>query len=180
MNTTSNLAAMWARAGAMFLAPPAATWPDVEALLLDTARQAGGNARLFVMAATWMARHGQRVSGPRLARLIRDELEPQFKPVMGLLLNQSQAWAGGRATGVEMAIDACEPAAKARPLFDIASRNPTLMRLAERDASPLARKWNLWAPSFEPKFNAIRPAGWVASDVAGLPVTSPSPPSPGG
>ncbi len=36
------------------------------------------------------------------------------------------------------------------------------MRLAERQASALSRKWGRWLPEFEPKYDALRPEEWVA------------------
>ncbi len=162
--TPSNISGLWARAGAMFLAAPAAASPDLEELLLDTARHASENSRLFIMAATWLARHGRKVCGRRLARLIGDDLEPQFKPVMGLLLDCAQHLESNLAANFEAAIGLCQPAAEPRPLFDVEQRNQTLRCLAEQNASPLSRKWNLWAQNFEPKYDAIRPESWITSE----------------
>lgn len=157
-----NLPALWARAGAMFMACPAPTSPDLERLLLDTARQASNNSRLFIMAASWLAMYGQKVCATRLARLIREELEGEFRPIMGLLLDTARQESG--TSCFDAAIAACSPAPEPKPLFEIEQRNPTLRRFAERHASTTSRKWNLWAPDFKPKYDAIRPEAWVNTE----------------
>ena len=55
----------------------------------------------------------------------------------------------------------CDPADSPRPLFDIECANEAFRRMAEARASEVSRKWNLWAPEFEPKFDALRPAAWI-------------------
>jgi hypothetical protein len=81
-----NLASQWARAGAMFSADPAPASPDLEQLLLDTARTGRADPRMFIMAATWLARYGDMISSTRLARLIEKELEPEHRPTLGKCL----------------------------------------------------------------------------------------------
>ena len=156
---STNLTALWARAGAMFLADPAPAPPDLERLLLETARQASGNSRLFTMAASWLAKYGEKVCPLRLADLIWHELEAEYRPVMGLLLDTAQHLSG--CYRFAAAVAACAPAPEPRPLFDIERRNQTLWRLSQRRASSLSKAWNLWAPNFEPKYDAIRPESWV-------------------
>ncbi len=156
-----NLTSRWAQAGAMFLIYPASTPLDFEQLLLDTARHISGNSRLFIMAASWLAKYGGRISVPRLAHMIEFKLEPEFKPVIGLLLDQARQFSGD--TSFDRAISLCTPAGEARPLFEIERRNATLRKLAERHAPKLSRKWNLWAADFTPRFDAIRPEAWMAS-----------------
>jgi hypothetical protein len=158
-----NLSRLWARAGAMFASTPADVSPNLESLLLDTARHASENPRLFFMAAAWLSKYGNAVREDRLASKIRDELELRFKPVMGVLLECAANLSGGRLD-FRKAIAECSPAPEAQPLFDIERQNPTLWKLAERRASDISRKWNVWVPNFEPKYNAIRPEEWVASN----------------
>lgn len=156
---TDTLAARWARAGAMFMAEPASASPDLEQLLLETARGASANSRLFIMAASWLAKHGDKVHPLRLSDLIGQALEAEHRPVMGFLLDAAQHLAGHHRFAV--AIAACAPAAEAKPLFDIERKNATLWNMAKRRASPLSKAWNLWTPEFEPKYDAIRPRAWV-------------------
>ena len=59
------------------------------------------------------------------------------------------------------AIDACTPAEVPHPLFEVERMNPTLRKRAEQSASPVSRRWSLWARAFDPKFNALRPAEWI-------------------
>ncbi len=150
----SNLASQWSFVGAMFFAPPTTTRPDLERLLLETARQAASNSRLFFMAVSWLTKHGDRVDALRLARLIRDELEPDYSPVMGALLDFTHSFV--KAELFAEAIAECKPAPAPQPLFDVERSSPARWRLAEKNASPISRRWNRWVPDFEPKDDAIR------------------------
>jgi|SRR6185312_12579351 len=147
-----NLASRWARAGAMFNAKPSSESPDLEELLVDTAKAARGDARLFTMAASWLAENSQLVNQRRLATLIRQCLAGKECAVMGFLLDTAAHCSQAR---FDEAISACEPAPRLEPVFDIYIRNPAIRRLAEKQASPLARKWNLLAPEIRLKPNAI-------------------------
>ena len=162
MRTSANhpdIIAQWTRVGAGFSARPAGVSPDLERLLLATARAASGNSRLVIMAATWLCRYGSLIAKHRLKRLIIDELEPQYQPVLGLLLDTVRQWTG--ASRFNAAIGICDPADSPRPLFEIERANEAFRRMAEARASEVSRRWNLWAPEFEPKFDALRPAAWI-------------------
>ena len=86
-----SIASQWVRLGVMLNVGPARETPDVEHLLLDTVRVAGSNSRLFIMAASWLALCGDYVARRRLSVMVRDQLEPQFRPRMGFLLEWAQA-----------------------------------------------------------------------------------------
>jgi hypothetical protein len=155
----SDLIPRWAKAGAGFNARPCDDSPDLERLLLDTARAVWTNARLFTMAFTWLSRYGELVAKNRLAALILTDLEREYRPVLGLLLDMVK-----QATGTDhfnAAIRLCDPAVVAEPLFEIERKNDSLRRLAQRRASAISRKWNLWAPEIELKLDALRPASWI-------------------
>lgn len=162
---TESVAARWTRLGAMFSVEPAERSPDIERLLLDTARNAGSNFRLLVMAGTWLTPHHDYVARHRLSKLIRDELEDEHRPTMGLLLD----WVRPRLRPehrrrFDQAIKACGrgATATARPLLDVDRSDPRAARLAEAEASALSKKWGRWVANFEPKPDAIRPGDWIA------------------
>ena len=159
----ASAVARWVRLGVMLNVAPAKTTPDMELLLLDTARAASGHARLFILAASWLALYGEYVARHRLARLIRDELEPQYRPTMGMLLDWTQSHGGGHSCRFNQAVAACGRPTNARPLLDIDSASPELARLAEGEASPLSRKWGRWFAPFDLKDDAIRPVRWIAA-----------------
>jgi hypothetical protein len=135
--TPDKLAARWARAGAMFGATPSATPPDLERLLLDTARQMADNPRLLILAVSWLAKHGDRIDPQRLGDLIRSELDLSHQPAMGLMLASADQLTGGSRFAVAAA--ACTPATTPGPLFIIEHRNEAFRRLAEQRASTLSR-----------------------------------------
>jgi len=152
----------WARLGAMFNVAAAAEDVDIERLLLDTARAGSGNARLFVLAASWLAQYGEAVATLRLARMILDELERAHRPTLGFMLEWAQRQRGDKR--FERAIKSCGDAIDARPLFDVERQNKTLSRLAEQRASALSRKWGRWTGEFEIKSDALRPAEWIGQN----------------
>jgi hypothetical protein len=164
----SQLRSRWARAGAMFCADLAPTIPDMERLLLDTARRCRRNSRLFIMATTWLAQYGStRIHSRRLAELIRNELEAVHRPVLGFLLATACQFSGRR--DFCEAIAECSPAAEPGPLFEIYRRNPLLLQRSYRQASPLSKEWGLWAEAIQPKYDAIRPESWVKANTVSHP-----------
>jgi hypothetical protein len=164
--TADILAAQWARLGAMFCVQTADQTPDVERLSLDTVCIAPAKSALFTMAATWLVRYAKLVDADHLTALIADELEPQHRPTMGLLLEWAQSAVGNDSFAD--AIAACGAAVDYRPLFDVHRRYPNFAKLAEAQASPLSKKWGRWMTPIEFKFDALRPERWVLEQNPGL------------
>jgi hypothetical protein len=158
----NSVAYRWAKLGVMLNVLPAENTPDIERLLLDTARAAPANSRLFILTAGWLALYGDFVARHRLARLILEDLEPEHRPTLGFLLEWVKAHSADSDHHFNQSIDACGSAIDARPLLDVDRRNPALSRLAEEEASPLSRKWGRWMEDFELKTRALRPAHWIA------------------
>jgi hypothetical protein len=154
-----NLTRQWTSIGAAFGAPPAEGVIDLERLLLDTARLSPAMARLFIMAATWLHSYGDLIAKHRLKRLIISELDPQHRPVLGLLLDTAQQ--GSHPLEFESVIKILTPANQPRPLFESESTTPGLIQRAERRSSALSQKWNLWCEPIAFKDDAIRPASWI-------------------
>lgn len=158
--TLDNLIATWSSLGAGFAAEPLDAHDlDLERLLLDTTRHIPTMARLFTMAATWLHIYGDTIAKHRLIRLIDDELEPEYRPVLGLLLDTAQQGTHPRA--FESITKRLSPEASPKPLFESSRENGTLAEIAQRRASSLSRKWGLWAQPVELKRDAIRPPSWM-------------------
>jgi len=155
----SNLFAQWSRVGASFNEQPSEASPDLERLLLETARMAASDPRLFIMAATWLSRYGDLIAKHRLMKLISQELEEEYRPCLGLLLEIVKHLSG--KDHFNGAIAKCQPAPKPQPLFEVERRNESFRRLAERRASAISRQWNLWTAEIEPKYDALRPSAWI-------------------
>lgn len=159
IDTLDNLVARWTSVGAGFNTEPASGPIDMERLLLDTARHASAMSRLFIMAATWLHTYGDLIAKHRLKRLIRDELELEYQPILGLLLDIAQQ--STHPLEFQTVTRTLQPATLPRPLFDIDRTHPKLAERAERGSSRIARAWNLWCAPFEFKVNALRPASWL-------------------
>ncbi len=159
MKELDTLIARWTRAGAGFSAKPASRSPDLERLLLDTARHAHSDPRLLDMAFTWLCSYGDLIAKHRLCMMIADDLEVDARPVMGLLLDLFREQTG--ADRFNAAIRTCKPAIKARPLFDVYRRNPSAQSLLRRRASAASRRWRVLIQPIEPHLDALRPADWV-------------------
>ena len=160
----NSVAARWAKLGVMLNVKSASNVSDLEQLLLDTARVSSANSRLFTLAVTWLANFGQYVSGRRLAHLIESDLEKEFQPTLGLLLELAVKHSKGtKKYRFNSAIKACEPAREPHPLFDVERRNSAFVRLAKQRATKISRKWGRWSAEIELKTDAIRPTEWVAS-----------------
>ncbi|MCY2952408.1 MAG: GntR family transcriptional regulator [Planctomycetota bacterium] len=157
-----SVVSRWAQLGVMLNVREAGNTPDIEHLLLDTARVASANSRLFILAASWLALYGDYVTKHRLARLIGDELEPEHRTTLGFLLEWAKENGEGNGARFNLAIAACNAAADPGPLSDVERRNAAFSRLAEQRASALSRKWGRWLAEFELKSDALRPAEWIA------------------
>ncbi len=154
-----RLVARWGALGAGFDAPLGAGTPDLERLLLDTARHAPRMARLFIMAATWLHEHGEMVAQHRLRRLIRDELEPEHHATLGLLLDLAQK--NTRKPEFASTLKRLTPATEPSPLFAVEARTPARRALALKRASDRSKRWGRWCAPIELKPDALRPASWI-------------------
>lgn len=161
-----TLIRQWARLGAGFSVEPAGETPDLERLLLETARLGARMSRLLIMAATWLRAYGSLIAKHRLKRLIRDELEVEFRPVLGLLLDLAQQ--GTHPARFQSVVHLLTPAEPARPLFESERMNAALAARAERKASEISKRWGLWCEPLDPKEEALRPAAWVRERNAGF------------
>ena len=158
--TEVDVAKAWARLGVMLNVESANDTPDLERLLLDTARLAPNNVRLFILAVNWLNRFNAYVAGHRLARLVLGELGEDARLVLGLMLE----WA--EATNLRLAIDVCRRSTSrtSRPLSNAENSMSVLRRQAEQSASDLSKKWGRWLSddAVRMKHDVIRPVAWVA------------------
>lgn len=158
-NKQDKLIRQWAKAGVLFNTNPARKSPDLERLLLDTARQAPSNARLFIMATTWLSKYSALIAKHRLRRLIQEELEEEHRPTMGLMLKM--AIDAGANEGLNKALEACSPAKEPKPLFESMRRNLKLCKLAEKRATDTSKYWGRWTQTIDLKLDALRPTAWL-------------------
>ena len=156
---TNRLASRWARAGALFGVRPARKTPDLERLLLDTARQCAGNSRLFIFAVTWLADYSGYIARHRLKHLATAELERQFQPVLGLIVDT--AIRAGAVKELAIAVENCPAADEPGPLFDVDRASKALWEVLKTTATPESRKWGVWVQPVKLKRDAVRPTGWI-------------------
>ena len=143
----------------MFDARPSSRSPDLERLIIDTARHIPSMARLFIMAATWLCRYGDMVARHRLRQLAIDELSRDERATLGLLLETAAEHSGTRH--FNLIIEACEPTPDPKPLFLLDRSKPTLKSMLKRKASATSKRWGLWTEPFEPRFDALRQTAWI-------------------
>ena len=114
----------WAALGIAFDAPPRGHAPDLERLLLSTARQLPGLPRLLPTVVTWLRIYGDAVACHRLRRLVAEELQPSERPVLGLLLTLADH--GVRPARFATVLRGLRPCAAPRPLFSVEAETPSL------------------------------------------------------
>lgn len=151
----------WVQLGVLLGCEPSGTTPDLERLLLDTARRCPKNARLLPLTVTWLALYGQFVARHRLKRLVLDELEPEAQAALALLIEE--AVEHGATRDLLLVSQVCQPRIDPRPLSAAQRANTAFERIAERHASQLSRHWGLWVPSVTLKLDAVRPVTWLLS-----------------
>lgn len=156
---TDTLESDWTELGVLFACAPSGRTPDVERVLLETARFAPEHARLPVLCATWLVRFGHFVARRRLVRLIGEELGSESQAVLGLIVEEALTLGAPRE--LRAVCDACRPLSEPMPLQMVHREHPLRREIAERNASRLSRKWNVHYPTIELELDAIRPAGWL-------------------
>lgn len=149
----------WARVGVLLNCEPAEESPDLERLILATARALPGHARLLPLVVTWLVRYGGFVARHRLRRLVVQELGRPERAALGLLLET--AIEHGATAELRIVVGACEPASRPGPLFDVYRGESGLEAVAEQNASTISRRWGVWAPEVELKDEAVRPVRWL-------------------
>lgn len=149
----------WARVGALFNVTPWAEPVDLEALVIETARVARGDERLFVMAASWLAEHHHLLDARRLSRQLAP-LEAEHSAVAGALLAMALEGTPG-ASALAAAVTHCRPAAITTLLFPVLAEIPGWPALVQAEALPLFLRWGFWHNDATLKRNAIRPAAWL-------------------
>ncbi|GEM_PF-2418527 len=174
MNATSEemIARDWARLGVLFNVTPAEQTPDVEGLLLNTVRSTSGNSRLLIMAATWMVHYADYVAKRRLAIRIRDELEIQYQPIMGLLLEWVQTHGHRNHHRFREALKYCARACESGPLLMVNRRSALLRKISEQRASVLSRRWGVWMEEFEIRDKVLRSPEWIAQENPALQISA--------
>lgn len=154
-----NLERDWVQVGVLFGCEPSNETPDLERLLLDTARRCHTNARLLPLAVTWLVQYGQFIARHRLKRLVLDELEPEFEAVLGLIIEE--AVENGATRDLLIISEVCEPLPEPQPLTAVQRDDGPLTRIAERRASDVSRHWGVWASPVTLKDDALRPVTWL-------------------
>jgi hypothetical protein len=157
--TYDNVERDWARVGVLFGCEPSRESPDLERLLIDTARKCPDNARLLPLAVTWLVEYGQFVARHRLKRLVQTELEPESQAILGLLIEEAVRL--GTTRELLIVSEECLPLSPAVPLSRVQRDHASLAHISERRASDLSQKWGVWTPPIEPKRGAVRPVTWL-------------------
>ncbi|HSU16237.1 hypothetical protein [Longimicrobium sp.] len=157
--TKPTLYAEWARIGGGFPDEPASTPVDLEDLIVRTAAAAPGDARLFWVAASWLAVHHNLVNTRRLSDRLR--VAPALDlAVAGAMLAVARD-AAGSATQLDSALKHCRPLAAPRPLFDVIAASPLFTAKARDGTLDVFSAWGLWQDDLSLRLDAIRPVQWV-------------------
>jgi hypothetical protein len=114
---------------------------------------------LLPLVVTWLVHYGHFIARHRLRRLLLEQGDAESSAILGLILEA--AIDQGATAELRIVLDACRPAAEPRSPFAIDQISPVLRDIAKTTASPLALKWNLWAPEITLKHDAIRPVTWL-------------------
>lgn len=156
--------AAWVRIGGMFDVDAADETPDLERLILSTARCSPYHTRLFTLSATWLVAHGEFVAKQRLLNLVESELEDKDRPVLGMLFEWVSDEAGTNRW--RRVIEACDVARAGQPLSEVERSNPALAALSVKTSCDLGKKWGRWvsAATLVLKPNALRSAEWIAAN----------------
>jgi len=134
----------WARLGVLFNCRASPKTPDLERLLLDTARVCPDNALLLPLVVTWLSQYGQFVARHRLKRLVQSELGLEHSATLGLIVEQAITAGGTRE--LLIVSEACEPHRPEGPLSQTQRAEASLAKITKRHASEASARWGVWTP----------------------------------
>ncbi|MDP6544402.1 MAG: hypothetical protein QGH60_10450 [Phycisphaerae bacterium] len=149
----------WVRLGAAFSVPTARKTPDIEQLLVETARVMPQFARVHSMMISWLVRYRRLVCRHRLAVLAERIESPEQSAALGLTLTLARNCA--ESDHFNLAIKACKPFAPPIPMFHIDRQNDKFIALAGKLSCKEGRQWGLWTPQERLYDDAIRPHSWI-------------------
>ncbi|MCA9272842.1 MAG: hypothetical protein KDA31_07340 [Phycisphaerales bacterium] len=158
---TDRLLDDWAEVGVRTGGAPSGRTPDLERLLVETARHAPEDARLLQCGATWLVTFGQFVARRRLLRLVTDELNPEIQAILGLAIDE--AMQRGAPLELRSLRDTWRPLGDPVPLLYAQREQRALWANAEQNASDHSRHWGVYAPPIEFRPDDVRPPGWLVS-----------------
>lgn len=159
MSDLDAIQVCWTRLGAMFNVKPASRTPDIESLLLDTARVIPQQARLFAMTASWLVRYHRLICRHRLAALVDVLGEPTASATVGYLLSTVRHHT--HSDHFNLVLKRCKPLGKPIPLYNTYRRSPALAAIAKDTCDPIAQPWGLFAPPERLYDDALRPSDWI-------------------
>lgn len=158
-DSLERILSRWVRLGAAFNAPPARKTPDIERLLVETARVMPQFARVHSMMISWLMRCRRLVCRHRLAALAEQIESPEQSAALGLTLTLTRNYA--QSDHFNLAVKACKPLAPPMPMFDIDRQNGKFIVLAKKLSCQEGRQWGLWTPKERLYDDAIRPHSWI-------------------
>lgn len=154
------LDAQWARIGGGFTVAPVRNPVDVEHLIIDSARAAARDARLFWVMASWIAVHHKLLDVRRLGRLLDAVPDDLGSATVGAALDVALTLAGNMKP-LKALRRHCRPVAPPQPLFEVMRENRVLSMVVKQESRPEFAAWGLWQHEISDKRDATRPVGWI-------------------
>ncbi len=153
------VASQWTRIGGELTGRGSSVPVMLEDLIADTARVARDEARIFWIAASWLAVHAAWVDLRRLRRALK-ALDVESRSVAGALLSvaASESSVAARLLAAAGPARALSPG---RPLFRIVEETPSLVPYYRAESLSLFKRWGLWQDDISLKFDAVRPAAAI-------------------
>jgi hypothetical protein len=151
----------WTRLGAFFNAEPAEQAPDIEKLLVETAKLTPDMPRLFAVCMTWLTCYYRLVCRHRLAKLAADISGTEASAVLALMLSLTRHKTN--TDHFNLVIKQCKPITAPKPLFVLDRKSAALAELAESRSCDLGKQWGLWCEDVQLKEDAVRPLSWLMS-----------------
>ncbi len=152
----------WSKLGANFNVSPIKNTPDIEQLLIDTARVLPENARLLSVATSWLCKNYRLVCKHRLGELAARIVEPQTSAALGLLLDVAKSTAN--IDHFNIAIKKCNALKTPEPLFAVDRSNRQLAEIAKTSSCKMGIKWGLWCQEVQLRDDVLRPLDWIMNE----------------
>lgn len=153
------LSRAWTRVGAAFSLEPASGPVVLENLVARTAAVGRSDARLFWVAASWLATHHALIDTRRMTREL-NQLTADTSAIAGALFSVALEWSP-TAGSLKTAVAHCNPVTSLRPLFSVVERHPKIVDEIRENALPTFLRWGFWQDEMTRKTSAVRPVRWI-------------------
>ena len=162
MSELNYVLSKWRKLGTSFNVEPCKETPNIENLIILSARYIPEFSRLLPMLEAWLSKYEVLVCRHHLARMVSQLQDQKSSAILGYLFSRLRAKTESKHFNI--VIKQCKPLFQPEPLFHVDQKNDKTKAFAERFSEPEAIEWGLWASHERPYESAIMDSTWLMKE----------------